>query len=63
MNQKSFSTITGAFFLLVALLHLMRATYAWEAVIGGAVIPIWASWIAVVVAGYLSYSAFNQARK
>lgn len=35
--------------------HLLRAVYVWEAVIAGVAMPVWFSWGAVAVTGYLSY--------
>lgn len=63
MNYKSFSTTVGVVFSLIAFLHLVRAIYGWEAVIGGLSVPFWASWVALVVALYLAYNSFSLARK
>ena len=62
MNQKTFSMVVGAIFVLIALLHLLRGIFKWEAVIAGITIPLVVSWIAVVVAAYLAYSAFTLAK-
>lgn len=59
MNQKSFSNVTLIVFLLIALLHALRLVYGWSAVIGGWEVPMWLSGLAVVLAGYLAYSAFK----
>lgn len=63
MNQKSFSTIVGVVFSLIAILHLLRAVYGWEAVIGGWAMPLWASWVALVAALYFAYTSFRLAKK
>lgn len=59
MNQKYFSNVTLIVFSLVALLHALRLVYGWSAVIGGWEVPMWFSYPAVVLAGYLAYSAFK----
>jgi uncharacterized membrane protein len=59
MNQKTFSLTSGIIFLVIALLHLARILYGWEAMIAGVAIPIWASWVALVVAAYLVYSGLR----
>ena len=59
MNQKTFSTVTLVIFSLIALLHALRLVYGWNAVIGGWSVPMWLSGLAVVLAGYLAYSAFK----
>lgn len=59
MSQRSFPLITGAIFTLIALLHLLRIVFGWEAIIGGWVLPAWVSWAALPVAGYLAYEGFR----
>ncbi len=59
MNQKYFYNVTLAVFSLIALLHAMRLVYGWSAVIGGLEVPMWLSGLAVILAGYLAYSAFK----
>jgi hypothetical protein len=55
MDQKTFALLTGIIFALVALLHLLRIYMGWSAVIGGWTLPMWVSWLALVVAGGLAY--------
>ena len=57
MNNKSYLSVTGVVFLLIAVLHVLRIVYGWEAVIGGWEVPIWLSWVALVVSGYLAWTA------
>ena len=59
MSQKSYITVTGAVFLVIAVLHLLRLLFGWEAVIGGWNVPTWVSGLALVLSGYLAYSAFK----
>lgn len=63
MSQKAFSLTTGVVFLLIAVGHLLRLIFGWEAVIAGGGVPMWASWIAFVVAGYLAYEGLRLSRK
>jgi hypothetical protein len=63
MNQKTFSGLASAIFALVALLHLWRAYMEWPVVIGGWSVPIWISWIGLVVAGGLSYFGLKLAMR
>ncbi len=55
MNQKTFCLVASVIFTLVALLHLLRIFMGWPIVIGSWSIPVWLSWIGLVVAGGLSY--------
>ena len=59
MNQKTFVRTAGVVFSLVAVLHALRLLLGWDAVIGGWSVPMWLSWLALAVAGYLAYTAFN----
>lgn len=63
MNPKNFYSTVSSIFSIIAILHLLRIISGWQAVIGGLTIPMWASWVAVVVAGYLAYTSFNFYRK
>ncbi len=63
MNQKKYSLITGVFFLMIAVLHLLRLVFSWEAVIGGWTVPLWLSVVAFVIAGYLAYEGFRLSKK
>lgn len=59
MNQKTFYSVTLIVFSLIALLHALRLVYGWNAVIAGWEVPMWLSGLAVILAGYLAYSAFK----
>lgn len=59
MNNKTFLLIIAIIFSVIAVLHLCRVIYRWEAVIGGLVLPLWISEVAIVVAGYLAVLAFR----
>ena len=63
MKSETYFIISGFIFLAIALLHTLRLYYGWESVIGGVLLPLWASWIAVIVAGVLAYSALQLAEK
>ena len=60
MQQKTYNTITAVLFLVIALLHLLRIIFGWPAQIGGLGIPMWASWLALVVTAALAYFGFRQ---
>ena len=63
MSQRTFSFVAGTVFGLVALAHVLRIVFGWSVTIQDFSVPMWASWIAVVVMGYLAYQAFRLARK
>jgi hypothetical protein len=55
MTAKTFAGVAAIIFALVALLHLLRLVLGWSIVIEGWTVPMWLSWIGLVVAGGLSY--------
>ena len=55
MSEKTFSAIAAVIFGLVALLHLLRLVMGWSIVIATWSLPMWLSWVGLVVAGALSY--------
>ncbi len=63
MDQKTFSMVAGAIFAIVALLHLLRIFMGWPVSIGSWMVPMWLSWIALVVAGGLSYFGLSLAAR
>ena len=54
MDEKTFSLVAGLIFAAVALFHLVRIFAEWTVIIGDWSIPMWVSWIALVVAGGLA---------
>ena len=54
MEAKTFSLVAGAIFAVVALAHLARIVMDWSVIIGDWSIPMWVSWVALIVAGGLS---------
>ena len=54
MDAKAFSLVAGVIFAVVALAHLARIVMDWSVIIGDWSVPMWVSWIALVVAGGLA---------
>jgi hypothetical protein len=47
--------VAAVIFAAVALLHLTRIYMGWPVMIGGWSVPMWVSWIGLVVAGGLAF--------
>ena len=60
MDKRAYNTLTVALFLAAAVTHLLRIVFGWSAQIGGLDIPLWVSWLAVVVGGALAYWGLRQ---
>lgn len=59
MSSKVYYKATATIFLVIAVLHLIRIVNGWEAELDGWAVPMWCSYVAVLVAGYLSYRGFT----
>jgi hypothetical protein len=49
MNRKSYLLATAIVFSVIGLLHLLRIILGWEAAIAGWTVPMWLSWLALIV--------------
>lgn len=59
MNQKTFSLIASVIFLLIGLLHALRLALGWDAVVNTWAVPMWVSWVALVITLYLASEGFR----
>jgi hypothetical protein len=63
MTSKSYCVFSAVVFALVALVHLVRAVMEWPITVNGYSFPVWASWIAFVVAATLSEMGYRAAMR
>ena len=63
MKKKTYYRLVTAIFAIIAILHAARAVYGWEATVGDVTIPIWVSYAAVLIAGYLAVRGWQFAEK
>ncbi len=59
MERSGYRTISGVVFGLIALGHGIRAVLNVPAQLGQTAIPVWISWVALVIAGVLCVWAFR----
>jgi hypothetical protein len=55
MEAKTFCLVAGVIFAVVAVFHLVRIVMDWSVIIGNWSIPMWVSWVALIVAAGLSF--------
>ena len=60
MSQKSFYSVVGALFLIITVIHFLRILNGWEVNIDAFSMPMWASWVSVLLAGYLAYHGLKR---
>ena len=63
MNKNQLLMLGAVIFGVVAVLHLLRSIFSWPARIANFDVPVWFSYIAVVVAGYLAWSMYGASKK
>ncbi len=63
MKQKTFNIIAIVVFILIVIIHLIRAIFNWNDQIGEVVMPLWASWVTVVVFAYFVYEGIRLGKK
>jgi putative Mn2+ efflux pump MntP len=63
MTAKSYSRLAALIFAVVAVLQVIRAVSGWPVTVGATTsIPLWASWVACVIAEVLAWVGFDASR-
>jgi hypothetical protein len=63
MNRsRPFTWIASAIFALMAIVHAIRLVKHFQIVFGSHQVPLWASWVGLIVAGGLSWMLCREAR-
>lgn len=60
---SKYAIVSGVVFAAVALVQIVRAVSQWSVQIGNFNVPVWASWVAAVIAGSLCVWAFRSGQK
>ena len=63
MTSTQYGYATSVVFALVGAVHLWRVLAAWPVSIGAWAVPMWTSWMAIVVAGLLAWQGCLIARR
>lgn len=63
MTAKNYSRLAALIFAIIAVLQFARAVSGWPVTVGTIIsIPLWASWIACVVAAVFAWLGFDASR-
>jgi uncharacterized membrane protein len=57
-EQQIYSIVTAIVFTAVALVHAWRLATGAEILIGGTAIPLWVSWVGLIVTGGFAFFGF-----
>lgn len=63
MDKNQSLMLASVIFGVIAALHLLRSIFSWPASIGSFNVPLYFSYIAVAVAGYLAWHMYNAGKK
>ncbi len=61
MSRRAYLLVTAVIFSLIALLHLVRIIFGWSVMLASWSMPMWLSWVALIVTGALAYFGFSLA--
>lgn len=61
--RKPFTMLAAAIFALIALAHAYRLATGCEVVVNGTTVPMWLSWVGLVVAAGLAVMVWREARR
>jgi len=59
MSSTAFSTVAASVFGIVALAHVARLALHVPVLVGSTAVPMWVSWVGLLVAGGLSLWGFR----
>ncbi len=59
LRERTLLFALGTLLALVALAHWTRVAFGMDLVLGGWLVPVWLSWVAMVATTYLSYMSFH----
>lgn len=62
MDKNKSLKLASVIFGLIALLHLLRSIFSWPAKIANFDAPLWVSYLAVIVAGYLAWLMYSSSK-
>lgn len=63
MKEYLYYQTVAIVFSVIGIVHLVRALQGWEIEVSGAAIPVWVSWAAFIIAGYLAIRGFQMAQR
>ena len=62
MSPRNYALFAALVFAFVALLQVARSVGGWPVTVGTISIPLWASWVAFIVAAILAWLGFQASR-
>ena len=63
MDKNQSLMLASVIFGIVALLHLLRSIFQWRVSIGLFTVPMYWSYIGIIIAGYLAWHMYSAGKK
>ena len=63
MGNKPFTMIAAIIFAIMAVVHVFRLVTHFQIVAGSHEIPMWVSWLGVIIPAILAAGTFREARR
>ena len=64
MTARNYAGLAALLFAIIAVLQFIRALGGWQIIVNGTVsVPVWASWIACIIAAGLGWIGFDASRR
>lgn len=64
MTARNYARLAALLFAIIAVLQFIRAVGGWQIIVNGTVsVPVWASWIACIIAAGLAWIGFDASRR
>ena len=63
MGKRPFTFIASIIFAVMAIVHVIRLFTYFQIVAGSHVIPMWVSWLGVVIPGILAWGTYRESRR
>jgi len=59
MDRKTYFGVVSLVFVVIAVVHGLRVLNGWDANIGDWEIPLWVSYLSVVLGAYLAWTGYQ----
>ena len=63
IRERTYLMVAGVIFTIVAVVHIWRVFFGITVEIDGWTLPLWLSWIGVLITTYLAYTSFHLAAR
>ena len=63
MSNKPFTMIASIIFAIMAVVHVIRLVTHFRIVAGAHEIPMWASWLGILIPAVLAWGTYREARR